>query len=361
MLKKNKCKVLISSILILLPILFGLLMWNELPDTMTTHWGADGNADGFSGKAFAVFGPPCILLVLHFVCLLLTTLDQKQNTQNPKALNLIFWIIPIISLFVNGIVYRAAFSKEIDVFFFLPVLFGIMFIFMGNYFPKIKQNRTLGIKISWTLQNEENWNRTHRFAGKLWVIGGFAVLFSIFMPLGVMIWVMVSVTLAMIVLPVIYSYRIYRGHQKEGIRYIASQRSEAEKIAIRVTAVIVPLIFIGIGILMFTGDIRVSFEDASFAIEATYWTDIEIPYSEIDTITYRTDLDVGSRTNGFGSVRLSMGIFQNEELGSYTLYAYTGAKEFIVLTSDGKTLVIGMLHTEDTQAIYEAISSRMRQ
>ncbi len=65
-------------------------------------------------------------------------------------------------------------------------------------------------------------------------------------------------------------------------------------------------------------------------------------YSEIDAVAYRSDLDIAERTNGFGSAKLSIGTFQNEEFGSYTLYAYKDAKEFIVLTIDRKTLVIGM-------------------
>ena len=111
MLKKNKIKVIISSIIILLPALFGIIMWNDLPDIITTHWGADGNADGLSGKVFAVFGTPIILLIFHFVCLLFTSLDKKQKDQNQKALGMVFWILPIISLFTNGIMYRAAFGK----------------------------------------------------------------------------------------------------------------------------------------------------------------------------------------------------------------------------------------------------------
>ncbi len=86
MLKKNKSRIIISSIIILLPMIFGLIMWDKLPDTMTTHWGADGNADGFSGKVFAVFGLPAITLILHFVCLSFTLFDKKQKEQNPKAL-----------------------------------------------------------------------------------------------------------------------------------------------------------------------------------------------------------------------------------------------------------------------------------
>lgn len=84
MLKKNKFKVIISSIIILLPILYGIIMWNDLPDIITTHWGADGNADGLSGKVFSVFGTPIILLIFHFVCLLFTSLDKRQKDQNQK-------------------------------------------------------------------------------------------------------------------------------------------------------------------------------------------------------------------------------------------------------------------------------------
>lgn len=358
MIKKNKLKVLISSIIILLPILYGVIMWNNLPDIMTTHWGADGNADGFSGKTFAVFGLPFILLVVHFVCLLLTLFDKKQKEQNPKALGIIFWIIPALSLFANGTMYRAAFGKEFDLAWFMPALLGVMFLCIGNYLPKVKQNRTLGIKISWTLNNEENWNKTHRFGGKVWAVGGLIMIFSVFLPLTAMVWVMVCVMVAIVLIPIVYSYRIYRQHQKEGIVYVAPPKSKAEKIAVRISAVIVPIILIGTGILLFTGNIEVVCEDTSFTINATYWTDLEVDYSAVDTIEYRRDLDVGVRTNGFGSARLSMGTFQNEEFGSYTLYAYTGAKEFIVLTSDGKTLVIGMSDAKDTESIYDTILER---
>ena len=359
MLKKNKLKVLLSSAVVLLPILFGILMWNDLPDIMTTHWGADGNADGFSGKVFAVFGIPAILLVLHFVCLLVTLLDQKQKEQPPKALGMIFWIIPVISLFTNGILYRAAFGKGFNLEWFMPVLLGIMLLFMGNYLPKVKQNRTLGIKLSWTLNNEENWNKTHRLGGKVWVAGGLIVLFSAFLPLAVKVWVLVCVIAAMVIVPIAYSYRIYKQHKKDGIVYAAPPKSKAEKIAVKLSAVILPIILIGTMVLLFSGNIEVHCGDASFAITATYWTDLEVDYSEVDTIEYRKELDVGVRTNGFGSARLSIGIFQNEAFGSYTLYAYTGAKEFIVLTSGTKTLVIGMRDAEATQAVYETMLKKI--
>ncbi len=358
MLKENKFQVILSSIVILFPVLFGLIMWNELPDTMTTHWGADGNADGVSAKPFAVFGLPVMLLITHLVCLLFTALDQKQKGQNKKALRVIFWLIPLISLFANGSVYAIAFGKVFDFVLLMPALLGIMFVFIGNYLPKIKQNRTLGIKVSWTLSNEENWNKTHRLGGKVWVVGGLVMLFSMFLPRAAMMLVAACVIIAVTTIPIMYSYCIYKKHQKEGIAYVGAPRGKTEKIAVRITAVIAPIILIGAAVFMFTGNIEVHCEDTSFRIDAAYWADLEVDYSEIDSLAYREDIDVGTRTGGFGSPRLSMGTFQNDEFGSYTLYAYAGVEEYIVLKVGEKTLVIGMKDADATREIYQSILAK---
>ena len=47
-LKENKGKIILSTFLTMVPMLIGLILWNQLPDSMTTHWGADGAADGRS-------------------------------------------------------------------------------------------------------------------------------------------------------------------------------------------------------------------------------------------------------------------------------------------------------------------------
>jgi len=359
MLKENKFVSILSSVVILLPTLFGLIMWNELPNTMATHWGADGNADGLGTKPFVVFGLPVMLLIIHLVCLLFTALDQKQKDQSKKALRIIFWIIPVVSLFANGIVYAAAFGKAFDFALLIPALLGIMFVFVGNYLPKIRQNRTLGIKISWALNNEENWNKTHRLGGKVWVICGLAILFSIFLPQTAMVPIATCAMIAVAVIPIVYSYYLYKKHQKEGIAYVDAPRGKAEKIAVRITAVIVSIILMSAAVFMFTGNIEVHCEDTSFRIDATYWTDLEVDYSEIDNLAYHENFDKGVRTNGFGSVRLSMGTFQNDEFGSYTLYAYTGIQEYIVLEVGEKTLVIGMKDADETREIYQSILAKM--
>ena len=359
MLRKNKWKIVGSSAVILLPALFGVIMWDVLPETMATHWGADGRADGFSAKAFAVFATPVIFLALHFVCLLFTLLDQKQKEQNPKALGMIFWMIPATSLFTSGIMYQAALGKEAKLVFLVPALLGVMFIWIGNYLPKVKQNSTLGIKISWTLQNEENWNRTHRLAGKVWVGGGLVLLLSGFLPVTAMIWVTICVTAGLGLVPIAYSYAIYRQHRKAGVVYAKAAKSRTEKMVSRISAAVIFVILIGTALLMFTGSIEARCEDTTLKIHATYWQDLKIDVSGIDSVSCREDLTLGVRTNGFGSAKLLMGTFRNDEFGYYTLYAYTTAKAYLVLTSGDQTLVIGMKQAEQTQELYETLTEKV--
>ena len=108
MLRENKRKLFLSSAVILLPVLFGLIVWNRLPGTLITHWGADGKADGSAAKALAVFGLPLAHLLVHLLCLCLTLRDPKQQRQSPRALGMVFWILPVCSLVTSGMMYRAA-------------------------------------------------------------------------------------------------------------------------------------------------------------------------------------------------------------------------------------------------------------
>ncbi len=210
MIKQNKTKLILTSIVILIPIIIGMILWNELPDTIATHWGVDNEANGFSSKAFAVFGMPVILLAIHWVCVFGTKLDPKHKDINPKMLTLVLWICPAISILMNTVVYLTALGREIKVGFIVIMFMGLLFIVIGNYLPKCKQSRTLGIKLPWTLKSEENWNKTHRFAGPLWVIGGIVIIATAVFESPVIFTAILAV---MIISPMVYSYLYYEKHK----------------------------------------------------------------------------------------------------------------------------------------------------
>ncbi len=165
MLKANRKTLIITSIVTILPMLIGVICWNRLPDVMATHFGLNNEANGFSSKAIAVFGLPAFLLALLWVGAFVTSRDPKKQNISPKVFSLTLWIVPVLSLFVAAMMYPINLGYKLDVIFFAELLLGLLFIIIGNYLPKARQNYTIGIKIPWTLANEENWNRTHRLAG----------------------------------------------------------------------------------------------------------------------------------------------------------------------------------------------------
>ena len=207
MIKKNLKALIITSIITLLPILAGVLLWNQLPDPMPTHWNAAGEIDGWSSKPFAVFGLPFILVAAQWLCLLASGADPKKKNHSDKMIHLVLWIIPVMSVVLHTITYLTALGYGVRMEVVMPVLMGLIFAIIGNYLPKCKQNYTIGIKIPWTLNNEENWNKTHRFAGWIWTFGGIAIMLTGFLG---SFWVFLFIALVMCFAPVIYSYLLHR-------------------------------------------------------------------------------------------------------------------------------------------------------
>lgn len=357
MIKKNKWNLLVSSLVILLPMVFGLVFWNRLPDEMTTHWGADGIADGWMNKAAAIFLLPGILLAVHWLCVLLSAKLPGSKEQNPKLFALVLWIIPATSLFANGCIYMIALGKDTQPFFLVNLLLGILFIAIGNYLPKAQRNPSMGIKIKWALENEENWYATHRFSGKVYVAGGFILLACMFLPVPVTLWASGAVLVALIVIPVVYSYQYYRKQLRAGTYTVAPvPYSKAAKI---IALVAVPIILILAAVFMFTGDIDVAYQNTSFTVVSSYYQDLTVDYSGITGIEYREEGVPGTRASGLGSARLLVGFFRNAEFGNYTRYTYTGNKPCVVIKVDDKILVIGGSDAAATKEIYETIKAKI--
>ncbi len=213
MLKQNKWTLVLTSLLILLPAGLGVCFWDKLPLYMPIHWNVNGEVDGYASRAVAVFAMPLISLALHWLCVFVTLLDPKNRGQNRTVKGLVLWLLPVVCWFVSVLVYTMALGHPVPVTQVTLGWMGVLFIVLGNYLPKCKQNHTIGIKIAWTLNNEENWNATHRFSGRVWMIGGVLMLLGAFLPLAAYLWLVLATALLLVLAPVVYSYVYYRRHE----------------------------------------------------------------------------------------------------------------------------------------------------
>lgn len=140
------------------------------------------------------------------------------------------------------------------------------------------------------------------------------------------------------------------------INYEGKEKSEKKNQIVGYGIGIVVLILTVV--LLFTGNIRIEYEDTSFTIQGSYWSDLTIDYDEIESMEYRDEKIDGSRTGGFGSPRLLMGNFKNSEFGNYTRYTYTNCEAGVVLTINRRKVVISGKDEESTREIYDELVIR---
>ena len=187
MIKQHKKMLILTSVITLLPIFIGLLLWRQLPASVATHFGVDNQPDGYCSKAFAVFGLPVMLLFFHLICIVATNIDPKRKNISKKVFHVVMWICPVISLVNCNILYVYNLGYKLNIGF------------VCGY--------SIGFRIPWALNDSDNWYHTHRFGGKCMVIGGIAMIVT--SPFQ-NVWIFLALVIVPCILPVVYSYMFYR-------------------------------------------------------------------------------------------------------------------------------------------------------
>lgn len=330
---EHKVKLLISSLVIVLP---AVMDWQLL-------WECVG------------------LLAAQWICVLLVFTDRRNREgQSKKAVGLLFWLMPVTSLLLAAI--RMAVQQGeagIRITYLITCFaFGLLFLAVGNYMPKIRQNRTMGVRVKWTLASEANWNATHRFAGKVWVAAGLLCMISALLPLEMMLVVFIASIVLASVAPCVYSYRYYKQHPQDGAE-VNIYASPAQKMAARLILVGV-LVFVAVALV--AGSAEVVFGEDSLTVEASFWQDMTISYDSIESVSYETGEEMpaaGIRTYGLGNLRMLMGTFANDAYGSYTRYTYDSCDDCVVLNVSGMTVVLNGPSVDDTRQIYQELTARL--
>ncbi len=207
MMKQNKFKIIISSVITLLPMFFGIIVWDMLPEKIATSFGLNGEIKGYSGKLFTVVGFPVILTLVNLICIIATNADPRKKNIDEKVFTVVISVVPICSLVCGTCIYGNALGYTVNAEKIMSLFVGAIILVLGFILPKCKQNYTIGIKLPWTLHSEENWNKTHKFAGKLWFFGGLVMIAAGFLNLEILF---VAVLFAIVIIPTVYSYMLFR-------------------------------------------------------------------------------------------------------------------------------------------------------
>ena len=203
-----------GMIINIIPFIIGGIYYNQLPETMATHFDFNNHANGFSSKPMALFGIPMILVLVYILAYFFTSQDPKRSNQNEKVVAFVLVIIPILNLIVSGMIISVNLGNKVDIGLIINIFIGILFMGLGNYMPKIKRNYTIGIRLPWTLDNDYIWDKTHRFAGYIWSIGGIIYLIAAFFLKDYSHYFIPVIILILTAIPTIYSYMIYKSFKR---------------------------------------------------------------------------------------------------------------------------------------------------
>jgi len=196
----------------LLPLLYLGSVWNSLPEKVPLHWNLEGEIDNWGSK-YTLIGLVFFMPIFTYIMMLVVPkIDPKNRieTMGGKYDQFKFILVTFMSVLSMFIIYISK-NQKLSSPSMILVLVGILFVFMGNYFKVIKPNYFIGIKTPWTLENEEVWKLTHLLAGKMWVIGGIAIVIgSLIVPEDINFYIFMSITAVISFVPIVYSYFIYK-------------------------------------------------------------------------------------------------------------------------------------------------------
>ncbi len=214
-----KLKDILLLLLALVPLVYIGMQWNHIPAEVPTHFDIHGNANGWSSRGgfIGLIGFMCALNIGMYLLLVnIEKIDPKRATADRAAVfNKIATGMTIFLTALNIVIIISGLNpdKKIADKALLPLM-GLMFIFLGNYMHSVKPNYFVGIRIPWTLHDEDNWKKTHRLAGSIWFAGGILItLLSLAVSAETGAILMQIIIGIMVLIPVGYSFILFRKKQ----------------------------------------------------------------------------------------------------------------------------------------------------
>ena len=200
-----------SILLILASCAASIYFYLHFPDRVPTHWGINGEPNGWSSKSFGAFFLPVLLLGMYLMFFILPYIDPKRENYSKFAnvygifknliLGLLFAVYIMASL--NGI------GIKVDISTWVPLLIGIMFVVLGSYMGKLKLNWFVGARNMWTLSSESVWEKTNQLSGKVFIFAGILIALEVFMPQFLIMPTFFVAIFAILLIPNFYSFVLY--------------------------------------------------------------------------------------------------------------------------------------------------------
>ena len=204
-------------IFVVIAVSFGLgfYFYPQMPSYMASHWGIDGQVNGFISKFWGLFLVPIMTLALWLLFLAIPKIDPlKSNIA--KFRNYFDGFVALIVLFlfyIHLLTLAWNLGYQFNMSQFLAPAFAVLLYCAGVLIQHAKPNWFIGTRTPWTLSSEVVWDKTHRIGGKLFKAAGILALGGLFFP-GLTFYFVILPILVVAIFTLVYSYLVYRKEAK---------------------------------------------------------------------------------------------------------------------------------------------------
>ena len=217
--KSSTLGTVLIFLIMIIPLVYAGSIYSSMPETIPLHFGIDGKADRFGNKSEIWFVIILMTVVSAGVYLLISNLpkiDPKKTAgQSPELYHKIAIVLVVFLCALNIVMIYSCMSGSFKLSNLMLPLLGLLFAILGNYMHSIKPNYFVGFRTPWTLENEDNWRKTHQLVGKLWVPGGILITIStLLLPTKAGFFVFLGIVVIITVIPGIYSYLYFKKQQQ---------------------------------------------------------------------------------------------------------------------------------------------------
>lgn len=209
----TKTTSVIVLVMIALALLAGVMLWNQLPDQIASHWNINDEVDGYMPKFWGVWMMPLVTLGMFGLFLLIPVIDPlKANIAKFRGVfNLFILLIITFMLYIHGLTlaWNLGYQNFKISAAMLPFM-GILFIFIGYMLRQAKRNWFIGIRTPWTLSSDSVWDKTHQLGSILFMVSGAFAIFGGLFGGMIAFWLLFVPLIGSTLFLVIYSYILYR-------------------------------------------------------------------------------------------------------------------------------------------------------
>jgi uncharacterized membrane protein len=198
----------VSILFVVLAFAVASLLYGHLPDPVPTRWGIYGEIVGLVPKPFGAFFLPFLSLLS---CALLIAAPHLA----PRGFSIASFhrVYPTLvaaitgfSLYMTVVALLASNDGLLDRSR-VTAGAGVLLAVVGNYLGKVTLS-FMGICTPWTLANDVVWERTHRFAGRVFVAGG-ALIFWLAITSPEQRFASLTILATTILAPIVYSFVVW--------------------------------------------------------------------------------------------------------------------------------------------------------